>query len=81
MRPMPSTDTLQPSTSVITESAIKTFGQLDGLVLNHGTLEPLGRLENAKIDEWIQAYNTNLFSCLSLVGLQRLHFQRHCTDI
>ncbi|EHA46170.1 short-chain dehydrogenase [Pyricularia oryzae 70-15] len=59
--------TKEPSTSVITESAIKTFGQLDGLVLNHGTLEPLGRLENAKIDEWIQAYNTNLFSCLSLI--------------
>ncbi|TLD22127.1 hypothetical protein PspLS_07937 [Pyricularia sp. CBS 133598] len=59
--------TKEPSTSVITESAIKTFGQLDGLVLNHGTLEPLGRLENAKLDEWMQAYNTNLFSCLSLI--------------
>jgi NAD(P)-dependent dehydrogenase (short-subunit alcohol dehydrogenase family) len=60
-------DALQ-SAAKATNLAIKAFGQLDGVVINHGVLSPIARLEHASIDEWKKLYDVNLFSALALVG-------------
>ena len=56
----------------IADVAIKSFGKLDGVVINHGVLSPIARLEHADVEEWKRLYDTNLFSALALVGRQRL---------
>lgn len=53
----------------MTEFAVKTFGRLDGIVINHAVIGPIKRLVNSSIEEWSQVYNANLFSALALVGL------------
>ncbi|KLU83121.1 short-chain dehydrogenase [Magnaporthiopsis poae ATCC 64411] len=59
--------TCSEAASQLAELAVKTFGRIDGLVINHGTLSPLARLENANIDEWKKAFDINLFSGVALV--------------
>jgi NADP-dependent 3-hydroxy acid dehydrogenase YdfG len=54
-------------TEDVIKETIKQFGQLDGLVLNHGTLSPVKRIENSTVDEWRKAFDINFFSVLSLV--------------
>ncbi|KAL2142439.1 hypothetical protein VTI28DRAFT_1148 [Corynascus sepedonium] len=49
-----------------TELAILTFGRIDGVVVNHGVLSPMTRIENASIEEWKKLYDANLFSALAL---------------
>ena len=61
--------TCSEAASQLAELAVKTFGRIDGLVINHGTLSPLARLENANIDEWKKAFDINLFSGVALVWL------------
>ncbi|RKU40553.1 hypothetical protein DL546_003040 [Coniochaeta pulveracea] len=51
----------------VTEFAVKTFGRLDGIVINHAVIGPIKRLVNSSIEEWSQVYNANLFSALALV--------------
>jgi NAD(P)-dependent dehydrogenase (short-subunit alcohol dehydrogenase family) len=53
----------------VTEFAVKTFGRLDGIVINHAVIGPIKRLANSSIEEWTQVYNANLFSALALVSL------------
>lgn len=47
--------------------AVKAFGKIDGIVINHGVLEPVSRLENFNVEEWKRAYDINVFSGLALV--------------
>ena len=49
--------------------ALKTFGRLDSIVLNAGTLDPVARLENSTSAAWKECFNVNVFSNISLVGL------------
>jgi NAD(P)-dependent dehydrogenase (short-subunit alcohol dehydrogenase family) len=46
--------------------AEKHFQQLDGLIVNHGVLDPVKRVANSSADEWRQAFDVNLFSAVSL---------------
>lgn len=55
---------------------MKTFGRLDGIVINHAVIGPIKRLADASVEEWSQVYNANLFSALALVSLS-LYFRRH----
>ncbi|KAK4242008.1 hypothetical protein C8A03DRAFT_29749 [Achaetomium macrosporum] len=50
-----------------TELAILTFGRIDGVVVNHGVLSPMTRIENASVEEWKKLYDANFFSALALV--------------
>ncbi|KAH6855205.1 hypothetical protein B0I37DRAFT_302957 [Chaetomium sp. MPI-CAGE-AT-0009] len=50
----------------VTELAVLTFGKIDGVVVNHGMLSPMTRIENASIEEWKKLYDANLFSALAL---------------
>ncbi|KIJ70033.1 hypothetical protein HYDPIDRAFT_104715 [Hydnomerulius pinastri MD-312] len=47
--------------------AIGRFGRIDGLVLNAGTLDPLGRITNSEIglDAWERHFDVNFFSLVS----------------
>ncbi|KAK4145378.1 uncharacterized protein C8A04DRAFT_10755 [Dichotomopilus funicola] len=56
----------------VKELAILTFGQIDGVVINHGVLSPMTRIENASIEEWKKLYDANFFSALALVSPGKL---------
>ncbi len=64
----------------IVDLAVATFGRLDGVVINHGVLEPLSRLADADIGAWKRLYDVNLFSALALVGLLGSYALRSLTD-
>ena len=48
--------------------AIKTFGQIDGVVVNHGVLTPIQRIADSNINDWKTVYDANFFSALALVS-------------
>jgi NAD(P)-dependent dehydrogenase (short-subunit alcohol dehydrogenase family) len=50
------------------ELAVLTFGRIDGVVVNHGVLSPMTRIENASVEEWKKLYDANFFSALALVS-------------
>lgn len=52
----------------ITELAVKFGGKLDGLIVNHASLEPLKRIADSSVDEWKRLYDINVFSPLALVS-------------
>ncbi|KAF9879480.1 hypothetical protein CkaCkLH20_03023 [Colletotrichum karsti] len=64
----------------IAETAIKAFGKIDGIVVNHGVLEPVTRLEHFDIEAWRKAYDINVFSGLALVqaALPELRKSKGC---
>ena len=47
--------------------ALKTWNRLDGLIINHGVLNPVKRVANVEAKEWQEAFNINLFSAVALV--------------
>jgi NAD(P)-dependent dehydrogenase (short-subunit alcohol dehydrogenase family) len=60
---------LENAASVV-DDAVKAFGQLDGLVLNHGVLDPVQRVgvEGGNVEDWRRAFDINFFSALSIVS-------------
>lgn len=61
---------LLQTASKVTEHAVKSFGRLDGIVINHAVIGPIKRLADASVEEWAQVYNANLFSALALVSIR-----------
>lgn len=53
--------------SKVTALAVSAFGQLDGVVVNHGVLEPITRIANTNVEEWKKHYDVNVFSALGLL--------------
>ncbi|KAI8627887.1 short-chain dehydrogenase [Xylariaceae sp. FL1651] len=51
----------------ITTSALKAFGKIDGLVINHGSLSPITKISDSDAEEWRRAYDINVFSAVALV--------------
>ncbi|KAL7620949.1 hypothetical protein AAE478_008260 [Parahypoxylon ruwenzoriense] len=51
----------------IIESALKAFGRIDGIVVNHGVLSPITRISESSPEEWRHAYDVNVFSALALI--------------
>ncbi|GAB0138152.1 hypothetical protein EsDP_00006396 [Epichloe bromicola] len=49
----------------LTHLAVQAFGQLDGLVLNHGLLVS-EKFEKTSIDAFKALYDVNVFSCLAM---------------
>ncbi|KAL5334597.1 hypothetical protein BJX70DRAFT_377712 [Aspergillus crustosus] len=47
--------------------ALSSFGQLDGLVLNHGILGQVGKIATADIEEWRKGYDVNFFSLVAFI--------------
>ena len=53
-------------------AALARWGRLDGLVVNHGVLEPVQRVADADFEEWRRAFDVNLFSAVALVCASEL---------
>ncbi|KAF2860330.1 NAD(P)-binding protein [Piedraia hortae CBS 480.64] len=43
------------------------FGQVDGLLVNHAVLEPVGRIADASVEAWRRAFDINFFSAIPLI--------------
>lgn len=50
----------------IVDVALKAFGKIDGLIINHGVLAPK-KLADVSLDEFKEVYNVNVFSYLATV--------------
>lgn len=48
--------------------ALKTFGRLDGLVLNHGGLGQVGNVAEADPEQWKQGLDLNFISLVAFVS-------------
>ncbi|KAK3393037.1 NAD(P)-binding protein [Podospora didyma] len=59
--------TSSDTASKVANLAVKTFGKIDGVAINHGIVTPMTRIENSSIDEWKALYDVNFFSALALV--------------
>ncbi|KAL8707667.1 MAG: hypothetical protein Q9220_007329 [cf. Caloplaca sp. 1 TL-2023] len=46
------------------EIANRDFGQLDGLILNHGILDPATRIANSDPEAWRKCFDVNFFSLI-----------------
>lgn len=51
----------------VTDLALKSFGQLDGIVINHGVLSPMKRVADSTAEEWRKLFDANFFSAIALV--------------
>ncbi|KAL9604375.1 MAG: hypothetical protein Q9219_000563 [cf. Caloplaca sp. 3 TL-2023] len=49
------------------EIANKIFGGLDGLILNHGVLEPATRIANSDPNAWRRCFDVNFFSLVAFL--------------
>ncbi len=57
--------------------AINTYGRLDGIVINHGILGPVARLENSDLEAWKSGFDVNFFSAVGLVSLREINEHTH----
>ena len=51
------------------ESALQAFGKVDGLILNHGMLDPVTKIETSDIEEWRKLFDVNFFSLVTFVSI------------
>lgn len=49
--------------------ALKSFGRLDGMVLNHGILGQVGKIEQADLQEWKKGFDVNFISLVGFVSV------------
>ena len=52
-------------------SALEAFGRLDGLILNHGIMDPVTKIETSNIGEWKELFDVNFFSLVAFVSIKR----------
>ncbi|GIZ37742.1 hypothetical protein CKM354_000117800 [Cercospora kikuchii] len=45
---------------------IKQFGKLDGVIVNHGVLDPVTKVADAKAEEWRDGFTINFFSAVAI---------------
>lgn len=48
--------------------ATSEFGQIDGLVINHGQLSPVTRIADSNVEEWKNSFDISFFSAIELVS-------------
>ncbi|KAF4471223.1 corticosteroid 11-beta-dehydrogenase [Fusarium albosuccineum] len=63
----------------LTDLAVSSFGKIDGLVINHGTLTPK-RFADTTVEEWKQVYDVNVFSGVAMAqaALNELRKSKGC---
>jgi NADP-dependent 3-hydroxy acid dehydrogenase YdfG len=47
--------------------AVSRWKQLDGLIVNHGVLNPVKRIADTDAEEWRSAFDVNAFSAIAMV--------------
>ncbi|KAG8865223.1 hypothetical protein FRB96_000113 [Tulasnella sp. 330] len=59
------------------ETALSTYGSLSALVLNAGTLHPLGRIDTPNlVDEWKSLFDVNFFSLVQTIQMALPHLRK-----
>lgn len=48
-------------------AAVKAFGKIDGIVVNHGILTPLTRIADSSAEEWQRTFDINVMSAVALI--------------
>ncbi len=48
---------------------LKEFGKIDGLIVNHGVLEPVATVGNSELESWREAFDINFFSAVAFVSV------------
>ena len=46
----------------------REFGEIDGLIINHGTLTPVTQVVDSNPENWKHNFDVNFFSAVALVG-------------
>ena len=64
-------DSLLPKRVIGT--AITEFKKIDGIVINHGTVDPVTRIADAKVEDWRNSFDADFFSAVAFVNLIALH--------
>lgn len=49
------------------DAALNSFGQLDGMVLNHGILGQVGKVAEGDTEQWRQGFDVNFVSLVAFV--------------
>ena len=52
------------------KSALEVFGKVDGLILNHGVMDPVTKIETSDIEEWKKLFDVNFFSAVAFVSIE-----------
>ncbi|KAK4902702.1 hypothetical protein LTR27_000641 [Elasticomyces elasticus] len=62
------------------QAAVEHFQRLDGLIVNHGVLDPVKRVTNSSAEEWRKAYDVNFFSAIAIsqAALPELRKSKGC---
>ena len=47
--------------------ALRSFGRLDGMVLNHGMLGQVGKVKDADFEQWKHGFDVNFISLVAFV--------------
>jgi NADP-dependent 3-hydroxy acid dehydrogenase YdfG len=47
--------------------ALSKWNQVDGLIINHGVLDPVKRISDTDAEEWRVAFDVNVFSAIAMV--------------
>jgi len=55
--------------------ALTRWGRLDGLIVNHGRLDPVEKILDVNIDDWKTTFDVNVFSAVALVESIPWHAQ------
>ncbi|KAK5107797.1 hypothetical protein LTR62_000665 [Meristemomyces frigidus] len=60
--------------------AVQKFGSIDGVIVNHGVLDPVKRVGDSTVEEWRKAFDVNFFSAVGLTqaALPELRKSRGC---
>lgn len=54
------------------ELAESTWKRVDGVIVNHGILDPVKRIGQTEADAWRYCFDVNVFSAISLVYFSRM---------
>jgi NADP-dependent 3-hydroxy acid dehydrogenase YdfG len=53
----------------IVDLTLKKWQRIDGVIINHGTLDPIKRVAQTTAEEWRSAFDINVFSGIGLVSI------------
>lgn len=57
-------------------AALEAFSRINGLILNHGALNPVKRISDSTPEEWRAAYDVNFFSAIAFVSIVSHPYQK-----
>lgn len=53
------------------DSALTRFKALDGLIINHGMMDPVTKIETSDIGEWKNLFDVNFFGAVAFVSIEK----------